>query len=59
MTKVRSKYLRGLAAKSQTELCATEDALVEFIRANNKRDGLYESTDADLVKKYDALSKGR
>ena len=56
---VRKKYIAGLAAKSQTELCATEDALVEYIRANNKRDGLYESTDSDLVKKYDALSKGR
>ena len=56
---VRKKHLAGLAARSQTELCETEDALVAFIRANQKRDGLYESTDADLVKKYDALSKGR
>ena len=56
---VRKKHLAGLAARSQTELCATEDALVDYIRANNKRDALYESTDADLVRKYDALSKGR
>ena len=56
---VRKKHLAGLAARSQTELCETEDALVDYIRADQKRDGLYESTDADLVKKYDALSKGR
>ena len=56
---VRKKYIAGLAAKSQTELCATEDALVDYIRADQKRDGLYESTDSDLVRKYDALSKGR
>ena len=56
---IRKKHLAGLAARSQTELCETEDALVEFIRANQKRDGLYESTDQDLTEKYRALKAGR
>ena len=56
---VRKKHLAGLAARSQTELSETEDALVEYVRANQQRDSLYESTDRDLTKKYDALTKGR
>ena len=59
MATIRKKYIAGLAAKSQTELCETEDALVAFIRANEKRDGLYESTDQDLTEKYRALKAGR
>lgn len=56
---VRKKYIAGLAARSQSELCETEDALVDYIRANQKRDGLYQSTDQDLTEKYGALKAGR
>lgn len=56
---VRAKYLAGLAAKSQTELCEAEDALVEFIRTSSKRDSLYETTEQDLTEKYGALKAGR
>lgn len=56
--KIHFDYLEGLAGKVDSEIRMTEDALVEFISQENKRQALYANTTSDLEAKYPAMAKG-
>jgi hypothetical protein len=51
------KYLDGLSGKADKEIRATEDALVEFIEQERRREALYADTASNLDAKYPALKK--
>ena len=56
---VNDKYLTGLAARTERELRAAEDALVEHIASSTQRENLYDSTKSDLADRYPAIKTGR
>lgn len=53
------KYLDGLAGRVDRELRDTEDALVAFVAAEEKRRALYANQHANLEDRYPALRAGR
>ena len=44
--------LDGLATRAATEIRETEDALIEFIEAEQKRDALHAKTKQEIAAKY-------
>ena len=44
--------LDGLAARAAAEIRAAEDALIEFIEAEQKRDALHAKTKHEIAAKY-------
>lgn len=54
-------YLDGLSARAERELRRTEDALIEYIAAEERREALYDGQRqqdrAELEARYPALKK--
>lgn len=60
---IKFDYLEGLSRTVGEELRQTEDALLDYIDAQQRRDSLYAAEKAkttdELVAKYPALDAGR
>lgn len=58
-TQINFDYLTGLGGSVEQEIRKTEDALVDYIAAERRREGLYdadrERTRDELMRKYPAL----
>lgn len=57
--KIDFRFLDGLAGTAADEIRQTEDALVAYVAAEEKRSALYAGPRTDLTAKYPALAKGR
>lgn len=50
-------YLGGLSDRADREIRAAEDALIEYIAQEERREALYASTTSGLEDKFPALKK--